>query len=96
MHTVLALAAAALLSACASLAPSGTTLPETPLPASWSAPKDAITQGTSATVLAQWWQRFDDPALTALVTQALQANTSVRGAQAALLQARAQRDVQQA
>ncbi|MBA4264016.1 MAG: RND transporter [Comamonadaceae bacterium] len=95
-HTGLALAAAALLSACASLAPSGTPLPETPLPASWSAPKDAITQGTSATVLAQWWQRFDDPALTGLVTQALQANTSVRGAQAALLQARAQRDVQQA
>ena len=48
------------------------------------------------TDLALWWQRFDDPALPALVTQALQANTDVKSAQAALLQARAQTDVQRA
>ncbi len=95
-HTrlVCTLTAAMLLSACASLAPSGDVLPETPLPASWSGAGAQITQGVSATVLAQWWQRFDDPALTALVAQALQANTSLRSAQAALQQARAQRDVQ--
>lgn len=85
-------ASAALLSACASLAPTATERPATPLPAAWSTGPAAGT----APVLAQWWQRFNDPTLTALVTQALQANTSVQTAQAALRQARAQRDVQQA
>ncbi len=46
-----------------------------------------------ATSLADWWQRFHDPQLTALVTQAWQANNDVRTAQAALRQSRAQRDV---
>jgi len=46
--------------------------------------------------LAQWWQRFNDPLLSTLVTQALQANTSVRSAKAALQQSRALRDVQHA
>lgn len=49
-----------------------------------------------ATDLAGWWTRFQDPQLTALVGQALQANTSVKAAQAALRQARALADVQQA
>jgi NodT family efflux transporter outer membrane factor (OMF) lipoprotein len=40
-----------------------------------------------------WWQRFNDPVLTGLVADALSANTSVLGAQAALRQARALRDV---
>jgi outer membrane protein, multidrug efflux system len=57
----------------------------------------AWTIGTASpappTPLAQWWQRFDDPLLSALVTRSLQANTTVRSAEAALLQARAQRDV---
>ena len=44
-------------------------------------------------VLANWWQRFDDPLLTQLVNQALVAHTSVAGAQAALRQAQALRDV---
>ena len=85
-----ALALAALLSGCASLAPQGGALPQTPLPAAWSG--SASTPGP-ATSLAQWWQRFNDPLLTQLVSQALQANTTVRSAQAALLQARALRDV---
>lgn len=91
-----ALAAALLLSACASLAPTGTALPDTPVPAAWSGSGGQAMPGQSATALADWWQRFNDPTLTALVTQALQVNTSVRSAQAALRQARAQRDVQQA
>jgi NodT family efflux transporter outer membrane factor (OMF) lipoprotein len=45
-----------------------------------------------AASLAQWWQRFDDPLLTAQVSQALQFNTDVRSAQAALRQSRALRD----
>ena len=93
--TFLASASVVLLTACASLSPASSDLPATPVPAAWSTGPTA-TAGSSATVLAQWWQRFNDPALSALVTQALQANTSVKSAQAALLQARAQRDVQSA
>ncbi|MGS5085192.1 efflux transporter outer membrane subunit [Hydrogenophaga sp. A37] len=93
--TLLASASVVLLTACASLSSHSGDLPATPVPATWST-GPAATAGSSATALAQWWQRFNDPALTALVTQALQANTSVKGAQAALLQARAQRDVQSA
>ena len=89
----LTLSAAAVLSACASLTPSTTELPATPVPTAWSV---ATAGGQSATALAGWWQRFNDPALTSLVTQALQANTSAKSAQVALLQARAQRDVQTA
>jgi NodT family efflux transporter outer membrane factor (OMF) lipoprotein len=44
----------------------------------------------------QWWKRFNDPLLSTLVTNALQANTTVRSAQAALQQSRALRDVQNA
>ena len=40
-----------------------------------------------------WWGDFNDPLLSKLIDQALQANTSIRSAQAALQQARALRDV---
>ena len=43
-----------------------------------------------------WWGDFNDPLLSQLVEQALQANTSIRSAQAALQQARALRDVKNA
>jgi len=46
--------------------------------------------------MALWWQRFNDPLLSTLVSAALQANTSVRSAQAALQQARAVRDLNSA
>lgn len=59
--------------------------------------------GPSTTVAAEtakppltdnaWWTTFGDPLMSQLVTQALQANTSIRSAQAALQQARALRDV---
>ena len=90
--------AVALLAGCAGLAPPDGRLPEAPVPAAWSAQAPSVTAGLAqpATSLAQWWQRFNDPLLTRLVTQALQANTSVRSAQAALQQARAQVDVQAA
>ncbi|WP_341915301.1 efflux transporter outer membrane subunit [Polaromonas sp. YR568] len=84
------LALAMLLSGCASLAPQSGALPPTPVPAAWSG---STTTPATATSLAQWWQRFNDPLLAQLVTQALQANTTVRSAQAALQQARALRDV---
>ncbi|WP_025917265.1 efflux transporter outer membrane subunit [Herminiimonas sp. CN] len=79
------------LSACVSLTPTAPGLPDIAAPAAWST-TPAIT-GNANLNLAQWWQRFDDPLLATLILQALQANTSVRSAQAALLQARALRDV---
>lgn len=91
-----ALAALATLAGCASVAPA--PAPQLAgLPAAWSQ-ADRQTGGqadpaAARTSLLAWWQQFDDPQLTALVTQALQANTGVRSAQAALRQARALQDV---
>ena len=72
-----------------------------PVPAAWSASAEAALQSSDSLVtpadtaaLAQWWERFGDPQLSGLVVQALQANPTVRSAQAALLQARAQTEVQ--
>jgi len=61
------------------------------VPSAWSVTDVSATGGTAS--LARWWLRFDDPLLARLVAQALQANTSVRSAEAALRQARALRDV---
>lgn len=88
------IALTAVLTACASVPlPSTGKLPET-VPAQWSA--GAANTEEAPTDLATWWQRFDDPALAALVGQALGANTNVKSAQAALRQARALAEVQQA
>ncbi|WP_369858234.1 efflux transporter outer membrane subunit [Acidovorax sp. 69] len=86
------------LSGCSTLPAPVQAPPEIPVPATWSAamPLATSTPSGQATRLAQWWQRLDDPLLTGLVEQALQANTSVRTAQAALRQARSQVDVQSA
>lgn len=83
----LALAGCATLTAAPSDESAGVVLP-----ASWSNASAA----RDATSLAAWWQRFDDPALTALIEQALSANTSVASAQAALRQSRALARVQSA
>ncbi|MBT9476534.1 efflux transporter outer membrane subunit, partial [Polaromonas sp.] len=94
----LAWALAAALSGCTALAPQHAALPETPVPQAWTtqvASPYALAAPVAAS-LAQWWDRFNDAQLTALITQALQANTDVRSAQAALLQARALRDVRSA
>ncbi len=61
------------------------------VPAAWSVSE--IPAFGSNSSLARWWLRFEDALLEQLVTQALQTNTSVRSAQAALRQARALRDV---
>lgn len=78
------------LSGCASLQRPATPTVPLPVPAGWSAA--APTAGAVA-ALAQWWQRFDDPALPALVEQALTGSTDIAAAQARLRQARAQRDL---
>lgn len=90
----LPIALAVLLTACASLPdPAATELPRD-VPTQWST--GAARAGVSPTDLSTWWQRFDDPALAAIITKALEANSSVKGAQAALRQARALAEVQQA
>lgn len=89
----------AALSGCTTLPPQHATWPATPVPAEWStqtASSYALATPPASASLAQWWQRFNDPQLTALVTQALQANTDVLTAQAALRQSRALRDVKSA
>jgi outer membrane protein TolC len=83
------------LVACASLDPTEKAPAPLIIPASW-AEADAAGAGASNVTeasLAQWWQRFDDAQLEGLVQIALQANTSVQAAMAALRQARALRDV---
>jgi len=79
------------LAGCAHIAPQALDLGATDVPATWSAANTEAARG--ATSLAGWWRRFDDPLLARLVGEALQANTSVTSAQAALRQARALREV---
>lgn len=79
------------LHGCVSLAPPATRTQTVFVPQAWSL-GDA-SAAASATSLAQWRSRFDDPLLSTLVEQALLNNTDVEGAQAALRQARALRDV---
>ncbi len=74
----------------------GTPMPHEPLlsfevPATWSAAPDA--KLNRATSLVAWWQRFDDPLLSKLVTHAMLNNTDVNTSQALLRQALAVRDV---
>ena len=86
------------LSGCSSLDADRSGMPPVTVPAVpavWSV-GGGTAPGRTADSLAQWWLRLGDAQLTALVTQALQFNTSVRTAQAALAQARAQVDVQAA
>ena len=84
------------LGGCAALAPESSDSSDrsefsaVAVPGSWSTPANVP---RAATPLAQWWLRFDDAQLSRLVSDALQANTSVRSAQGALRQARALRDV---
>ncbi len=79
------------LCGCASVSPPTGPALAFEVPAAWAG-ADASAAASPAT-LVQWWLRFDDPLLGRLVAQALQANTSVKSAQAALRQARALRDV---
>ncbi len=74
---------------CASVSERSTAPYE--IPTAWSVGDAPATGGTAS--LARWWLRFDDPLLARLVTRALEANTSVKSAEAALRQARALRDV---
>lgn len=94
----LALAALALfaLSGCASWSDKSVATSAVDVPTQWSTTVSSDTAQGAASSLAQWWERFNDLVLSMLVTQALQANISIRSAQAALQQSRALRDVRTA
>jgi multidrug efflux system outer membrane protein len=64
------------------------------VPAAWSSEAYALT--SAATKLSQWWMRFDDSAMNALVLAAQDAHTSVIAARAAVQQAIALREGAQA
>lgn len=91
---ILLFGATTLLSACSSL-PMTPTTPDIAVPVAWSTTLQSQPTGDKSVgiALAAWWDSFGDPMLGMLVRQALQANTSVMSAQAALRQARALRDV---
>jgi multidrug efflux system outer membrane protein len=81
-----------LLAGCAHQADDILRPGEPDVPIAWGTTL-AATAGTASESAAAWWQHFQDPVLASLVARALQANTTVLGAQAALRQARALRDV---
>lgn len=78
------------LCGCTSLTPQSAA-PVVKVPAAWSVTDVSVPSGTIS--LVEWWSRFGDPQLSTLVSQAMQSNTSVNTAKAALQQARALRDV---
>lgn len=83
---------ALILGACASMSEtSPLASPGVDVPAVWANGDKQTAPGNPS--LVGWWQRFDDPLLGQLIGQALAANPGVRGAQAALRQARALHDV---
>ena len=76
--------------------------PELPLPDTYSRGNSAVGPGqvdpgqmveSGQVNLAQWWTNFNDPELTGLVTQALDANLDLKQAIARLTQARAERRI---
>ena len=79
------------LTGCAAAGPRQPQPSQVDVPLAWSDSEAAAAPGNAS--LSQWWTRFDDPLLESLVAQSLKANTTVTGAQAALRQARALRDV---
>lgn len=95
---VTTLVAALLLAGCASLTPPAVdSSAGVNAPAQWNNAASArAATDLPADSLADWWQRFGDTELSRLVADALAANTDVASARAALRQARALRDVEQA
>lgn len=92
----LALAAALValaLAGCATTQRPEAAVPAMAVPATWSPNHLVFTPAADPQSLARWWQGLGDAQLGALVEQALQANPSLASTQAALRQARAQRDV---
>jgi len=81
-----ALAAAALLNACASTPPAPTSVPDVSVAAAWQAP---LPHGGTTAALALWWTQWGDPVLTDLQQAAQQASPSLSAARARIQRARA-------
>jgi len=83
--------AALALAGCASVGPEYRA-PALAVPETWqTAP--AGTAETAPERLARWWAQLDDPLLSGLIEQALEANPDLAAARAALREARARRRV---
>jgi len=70
--------------------------PKTDVPASWSRLDPAaqpVAHAAATGDLSQWWRGLNDPLLTELMDEALQASPDLRSAQARLREARARRTV---
>lgn len=87
----LGLAAALLLSACGSTP--NAAMQALAVPGAWQTPSGVA---SGAVLQTGWWRAFGDPALDALVEQALAHNTDLRAAAARVAEARALGEVQQA
>jgi len=88
----------ALAAGCTSLqqAPTaGAGSPTSVVPPAWTAatPGAAAAAATAGASLAEWWQRFGDETLNALVARALESATDVQAARSRLRQARAAQDL---
>ncbi|WP_233151802.1 efflux transporter outer membrane subunit [Pelomonas sp. KK5] len=81
------LALAALLSACAAVGPDYQGPPIAPSPAGFV--RADATQARPGPVAAAWWRSLNDPALDALVDQALKQSPTLQAAEARLRAARA-------
>ena len=88
--------AVAVLAGCA-VSPAALPSPgaKVAIPAQWSAQAPGVPAAVAA-IDPRWWVAWGDPALADWVERALQANTDVAAALAAVAQARALRDVAQA
>jgi NodT family efflux transporter outer membrane factor (OMF) lipoprotein len=83
------------LAGCAAVGPDYVP-PATDVPAGWSrldTPPQPVTRADAPIDLSQWWQGLNDPLLSALVAEALQASPDLRTAQAKLREARARSTV---
>ena len=78
-----------LLSGCAAVGPDY-AVPKVELPARFARAPQTINQsGDAASDISAWWQRFDDPVLTALVERGLRQNLDLEAAIARIDTARA-------
>ena len=79
------------LAGCAAVGPDYVP-PATDLPAGWTRLDPAaqpVTHADATGDLSQWWQSLNDPLLSGLIAEALQASPDLRSAQAKLREARA-------
>jgi NodT family efflux transporter outer membrane factor (OMF) lipoprotein len=72
--------------------------PQQPMPQAWLPPTSQPTTSQSVATnqppqIATWWTNFNDPQLNSLITQAIDANLSIKEAEARIRQARATRGI---